>query len=232
MEETTNVGKIALTKEQILSRLAEPFDAEDIHWKPQLVRNGKAMAIAHCDPRAYFKRLSETCGATGWNCHYMVYPVPFAAGVKNSDKHPGKVMVVATLTVHEIGTHSSTGEEWLDNDNAITGAEAQAMKRACVAFGLGEYLYHLPKFWAPYDEEKKRFVEGQEPQLPDWALPKRKCEACNSEIVPFKTEKTEMTITAIIAKSRREYGGQFCTNCMISKRKAKKTEEEGKKVAA
>ncbi|MBL0158826.1 MAG: hypothetical protein IPP47_17210 [Bryobacterales bacterium] len=62
------------------------------------------------------------------------------------------------------------GEEWADNDNAGTAAEAQAFKRACSCFGLGRYLYDLEGQWVDLDE-KKRPLET--PRLPDWACPKR-----------------------------------------------------------
>lgn len=210
-------------KKRILAALREPFDEETISWKPQIVRNGKAMGIAYADPRAYFDRLSEVCGATGWSVRFEPTVAVFNAGNKGSDKHAGKIVVVATVLIEELEhSHSSTGESWLEDENAITGAEAQAMKRACVPFGLGEYLYHLPKFWAPYDDVKKQFIE--DPKLPEWALPTRKCEGCDKVITPYKTDKTEMSVTAIIAKSKREYDGQFCAACMIEKKKAKDTE--------
>ena len=47
------------------------------------------------------------------------------------------------LTIFALGSHSATGEEWADNDNAGTSAEAQAFKRACACFGLGRYLYYF-----------------------------------------------------------------------------------------
>jgi hypothetical protein len=49
-----------------------------------------------------------------------------------------KVFVTCELAIFGLGSHC---EEWTDNDNAGTGAEAQAFKRACACFGLGRYLY-------------------------------------------------------------------------------------------
>jgi hypothetical protein len=70
-----------------------------------------------------------------------------------------------------LGTHSGLGEEWADNENAATAAEAQAFKRACACFGLGRYLYDLAGSWVDLDEKKQPVSR---PKLPDWALPKRK----------------------------------------------------------
>jgi len=39
--------------------------------------------------------------------------------------------VTCKLTIDGLGSHSGLGEEWADNENAGTSAEAQAFKRAC-----------------------------------------------------------------------------------------------------
>jgi hypothetical protein len=48
-----------------------------------------------------------------------------------------KVFVTCELTIFGLGSHSATGEEWTDNDNAGTSAEAQAFKRAVPASDWG-----------------------------------------------------------------------------------------------
>jgi hypothetical protein len=75
------------------------------------------------------------------------------------------------LTIDGLGSHSGLGEEWADNENAGTSAEAQAFKRACSCFGLGRYLYDLGGSWVDLDDRKQPLSR---PRLPDWALPKRK----------------------------------------------------------
>jgi hypothetical protein len=64
--------------------------------------------------------------------------------------------------------HSGSGEEWADDDNAMTRAEAQAFKRACSCFGLGRYFYNFDEIWVPVDSYGQPF---QTPTLPQWALP-------------------------------------------------------------
>lgn len=72
------------------------------------------------------------------------------------------------LTIFGLGSHSATGEEWADNDNAGTAPEAQGFKRTCSCFGLGRYLYYFEGVWVDLDERKRpRSV----PQLPKWATP-------------------------------------------------------------
>src|SRR5579859_7644318 len=38
----------------------------------------------------------------------------------------GKVLVTCTLTIARLGTHTGSGEQWADEQNAMTAAEAQA----------------------------------------------------------------------------------------------------------
>ncbi|HTT17434.1 MAG TPA: hypothetical protein VMG82_00720 [Candidatus Sulfotelmatobacter sp.] len=72
------------------------------------------------------------------------------------------------LTIFGVGAHSATGEEWADDDNAGTAAEAQAFKRSCACFGLGRYLYYFTGTWVDLDDRKRpRSV----PQLSGWATP-------------------------------------------------------------
>jgi hypothetical protein len=78
------------------------------------------------------------------------------------------VFVTCELTIHGIGSHSATGEEWTDNENAGTSAEAQAFKRACSCFGLGRYLYNLDGVWVDLDEHLRA---KEMPQLSGWATP-------------------------------------------------------------
>ena len=64
--------------------------------------------------------------------------------------------------------HIRPGEEWTDDENAGTSAEAEAFKRAAACFGLGRYLYYFDGAWVDLDDRKRpRTV----PSLPQWATP-------------------------------------------------------------
>jgi hypothetical protein len=65
--------------------------------------------------------------------------------------------------------HAGSGEDWADESNAMTTAEAQAFKRAASCYGLGRYLYNLAEMWVPLNEHRQPF---EFPSLPQWALPK------------------------------------------------------------
>jgi len=72
------------------------------------------------------------------------------------------------LTIFGLGSHSATGEEWTDDENAGTSAEAQAFKRACACFGLGRYLYYFDGAWVDLDERKRPKIALK---LFGWATP-------------------------------------------------------------
>jgi hypothetical protein len=79
-----------------------------------------------------------------------------------------KVLVTCELTIFGLGSHSATGEEWADDDNAATAAEAQSFKRACSCFGLGRCLYYFTGTWVDLDERKRPKTV---PKLNGWATP-------------------------------------------------------------
>lgn len=136
----------------ILTELRAPFHPSVVEWKPQSVTKAgdKAMAAAYADLRAYQNRLDEICG--------MDWSVTFTPW--------GEGRIVCHLTISGV-TRSSTGEAGSQSErNEIggTSAEAQAMKRACSAFGLGRYLYELPTVWVELDE-KKNFTAAAKAKL-------------------------------------------------------------------
>jgi len=125
---------------------------------------------AYADQRAYTDRLNELFTPAGWTREYTVQVVQNFERGKDNRVIAAKVMVACRLTIFGLGSHSGTGEEWADDQNALTRAEAQAFKRACVCFGLGRYFYDLPRTWVDLDDRKRPL---QLPQLPAWALPHR-----------------------------------------------------------
>ncbi len=128
--------------------------------------------LAYADPRAYTDRLNDLFAPSGWTRDYNVQMVQnFERKERGATERTitAKIVVTSKVTIYGLGTHTGLGEEWAENDNAGTAAEAQAFKRACSCFGLGRYLYDLEGQWVDLDE-KKRPLET--PRLPDWARPK------------------------------------------------------------
>jgi hypothetical protein len=118
------------------------------------------------------------------------------------------------VTIAGIGSHCGSGEEWADDENAMTSAEAQAFKRACSCFGLGRYFYDFAEMWVDIDEHKQ---PKSIPTLPSWALPKGHKAAMPPQMseTSGKENKTRLSVpkgpldasvTTKIESFRRELG--------------------------
>lgn len=155
----------------LVAELEEPFDPAQIEWRVMnTTKNGqpiRGQVVPYADQRAYTDRLNTLVTPAGWTRKYTIHT---SANFERSkdQKIVAKVLVTCELTIFGLGSNSATGEEWADNDNAGTSAEAQAFKRTCSCFGLGRYLYYFEGMWVDLDERKRpRSV----PQLPKWATP-------------------------------------------------------------
>jgi hypothetical protein len=169
----TNTQEIA----DVLLRLEEPFDKDEVKWLVAATsRDGrKGRVTPYANPRAYTDRLNEVLTASGWTRQYTVHTIsPVTRLKKDKAIQTGKVLVTCTVTVAGIGSHSGSGEEWADDENAMTSAEAQAFKRACSCFGLGRYFYSFGEMWVDLNENKQ---PKNVPSLPAWALPKSRASA-------------------------------------------------------
>ena len=178
-----HIGFTPARIEEIRNQLLDPFDPAEIKWRvtatsSQQGRNGpvkRGQLVAYADQRAYTDRLNDIFGEWGWT---RTYSVQVAQNFERTLNKGGngqkqsvicaKVVVVSTVSVHGLGSHTGVGEEWADDENSATRAEAQAFKRACACFGLGRYLYDLDKVWEDLDQYNRPV---RSPNLPDWALP-------------------------------------------------------------
>jgi hypothetical protein len=154
---------------QIIDDLEVPFDPSVVEWRvtntAQDKRRGQVMPYA--DQRAYSDRLNALVTPAGWTRKYSIHTsANFQRG--KDEKTVAKIFVTCELTIFGLGSHSATGEEWADDDNAGTSAEAQAFKRACSCLGLGRYLYYFTGAWVDLDDRKR---PKKIPPLPLWATP-------------------------------------------------------------
>ena len=161
---------------QFVIALEDPFDPREIKWRVTNTTSDRrrGQVIAYADPRAYTDRLNALFTVRCWTREYTVHVIQNFERKERGNGDgiiSGKIVVTCRLTIDGMGSHSGLGEEWADNENAGTSAEAQAFKRACSCFGLGRYLYDLGGNWVDLDERKQPLSR---PRLPDWALPKRK----------------------------------------------------------
>ena len=164
--------KTSAELDALFTQLAEPFAPNEIKWRvTHTTQDGsRGAVVAYADPRAYTDRLNQLFTPTGWTRNYEVSTVSAVTRMKK-DKliQTGKVLVTCTLTITGLGCHAGSGEDWADESNAMTTAEAQAFKRAASCYGLGRYLYNLAEMWVPLNEHRQPF---EFPSLPQWALPK------------------------------------------------------------
>ena len=137
---------------EVLEALGKPFPVEAVSWKPGATNKEKtkAMALAYVDPRHYMDRLNEVLGGE-WSDSYEV-------------QNDGQIVVchltIMGVTRCDVGEDDSPGgDEDRGPKNKATTSAAQAFKRACVKFGLGAYLYRLPRIWATYDAARRQFSE-------------------------------------------------------------------------
>lgn len=156
---------------EIVAALQVPFDPSQIEWRVMNTTKGQQPArgqvVPYADQRAYTDRLNSLFTPAGWTRKYSVHT---SANFERSKdrKIVAKVLVTCELTIFGLGSHSATGEEWADNDNAGTAAEAQSFKRACACFGLGRYLYYFTGTWVDLDDRKRPKTVSQ---LVGWATP-------------------------------------------------------------
>ncbi len=151
----------------IQKRLKAPFPSSWVSWKAQSTNREKtrALAVAYIDARAVMARLDAVVGPGNWSDEYRLirdetYTVRDANG---NERRVREVEVECRLTVLGVTkVDVGSGED-------AKSAYSDAFKRAAVKFGIGRYLYSLPKMWVDYDPKTRQIVKP--PQLPDWALP-------------------------------------------------------------
>jgi hypothetical protein len=155
---------------ELIASLEVPFHPSVIEWRvTNTSKNGspRGQVMPYADQRAYTDRLNALVTPAGWTRRYAVHT---SANFERSkdQKIVAKVLVTCELTIFGVGSHSATGEEWADDDNAATAAEAQSFKRACSCFGLGRYLYYFTGTWVDLDDRNR---PKSVPQLAGWATP-------------------------------------------------------------
>jgi len=156
---------------EMVAALEVPFDPSQIEWRVMNTTKGqqppRGQVVPYADQRAYTDRLNALFTPAGWTRKYTIHTSASFERSKDQ-KLAAKVLVTCELTVFGLGSHSATGEEWADDDNACTSAEAQSFKRACACLGLGRYLYYFTGTWVDLDDRKRPKTV---PHLAGWATP-------------------------------------------------------------
>lgn len=183
----SNAAKI----KDLIASLEVPFHPSVIEWRVTNTSKGESprgQVMPYADQRAYTDRLNALFTPAGWTRKYTIHT---SANFERSkdQKIVAKVLVACKLTIFGIGSHSATGEEFADDENAGTRAEAQAFKRACACFGLGRYLYYFTGTWVDLDDHKR---PKSVPKLDGWATPEgwRQGLRPNAEVASRLPEQT------------------------------------------
>jgi hypothetical protein len=77
-----------------------------------------------------------------------------------------------------VGPSQAPAAPWLVREQTQIAAQLVSrgrspLKRAAVKFGVGRYLYRVPRQWRDYDPVKEAWAEA--PELPAWARPSLSC---------------------------------------------------------
>jgi hypothetical protein len=140
--------------------LSAPFPVKDIKFKPQMVKNNRALAMPYIDARLIQDRLDDVLGVENWQDRYDFLP-DGSVVCRLRMKLGGR-----WITKTDVGSPS----EQPDSGDRVKAAVSDALKRASVKFGVGRYLYRIPAQWVDYDPVKKQIT--QMPTMPAFAVPK------------------------------------------------------------
>jgi hypothetical protein len=153
-------------------QLTAAFPARDIEWRVGQEIKGKgdkpyAMVFAYVTSRAIMNRLDQVFGIGGWRDEYEVLS-------------QGVVCRLSCLIDGEWITKTDAAP--FTDIESLKGGFSDALKRAGVKFGIGRYLYDLPRSQVPLLPEwtkGAKFHRGKDkqnyywlpPDLPEWAVP-------------------------------------------------------------
>lgn len=153
----------------VQKRLQAPFPAHAVAWKPGVITKdrSRALMLAHIDARNVQDRLDAIC-PDAWEFHVEVIPGTRQPTVK------GRLTVLGV-------SREDIGEAPEGDLGTLKAAASDALKRCAVQFGIGRYLYDLPKQWVDWNDAKREPVRT--PELPDWAKPDHERSAGGAHIV-------------------------------------------------
>lgn len=170
-----------MTNQEIMLALAEPFDPEEVKWKPQAIKGNRCLAVAFVDARCVMDRLDDVMGVDGWQDDYEF--LPDGSVVCRLRLRFGSDWITKT----DIGGQS----EQPDEGDRHKAAVSDALKRAAVKWGISRYIYRLPHNWVDYDEKTRRILRP--PTLPEEALPYAMRKKTPAPTAPAKIEEKKIT---------------------------------------
>lgn len=123
-----------------LSQLRAPFPDRDISWRPIVYTRDRrrALVLAYVSNRAIMDRLDAVCGPSNWRNTFQRGP-------------DGGVICGISIRVDGDWVTKWDGAENTSIES-VKGGLSASMRRAAVQWGIGRYLYRLPRVWVPVDE--------------------------------------------------------------------------------
>lgn len=165
--------------DELFAKLRAPFDADELEWRFQNFKkgdyNGPGLMMPYVQSRAVMDRLDAACGPGRWTdtmrcerkrADWVDRPkeggLPIVCGYEARSWICTLDITLpdGTHVVHEDGADESDIEP-------TKGGISDALKRCAVKFGIGRYLYFLPKFTV----QSKPNSKDWRPLLPPWARP-------------------------------------------------------------
>jgi len=123
-----------------LSQLRALFPDRDISWRPIVYTRDRrrALVLAYVSNRAIMDRLDAVCGPANWRNTFQRGP-------------DGGVICGISIRVDGDWVTKWDGAENTSIES-VKGGLSASMRRAAVQWGIGRYLYRLPRVWVPVDE--------------------------------------------------------------------------------
>jgi len=152
--------------EILLEKLIAPFPVSDINWKAQVTSQDKtrALAVAYIDVRDVVRRLDQVVGAFNWSVDHKMVGDTTISGIGIRD--PQTNAWIWKWDAGFVEEHEGQNDSRM---KSVKGTISDGIKRAAVLWGIGRYLYQLPKTWVGYNAQEKKLTET--PALPAWATP-------------------------------------------------------------
>lgn len=135
-----------------LEKLREPFAASEIKFFATALTKDKTKGkvAPYADARAYMERLDHSVGPENWSTAYEVLDQTRCAVECRLSINIDGVWV----TKADVGYPNEAKDADNGDKEPLKAAYSDALKRACVEWGVGRFLYDLKlkKDWLPVDE--------------------------------------------------------------------------------
>ena len=124
--QATSGGAARAAGTDLFERLAAPFTAEEVR-----TRRGPRGDLRYITARTARRRLNEVLGPDNWSCR-----------IEPADRWVRCALTI-TLPDGRALTREALGgyPDMPTDEDKVKGGDSDAFKRACVLFGIGEYLY-------------------------------------------------------------------------------------------